>query len=191
MTTTASVDPPGYPRDLVEVALLDDGTTLIVRPIRPQDADLLPGLHARLSAQSLYRRFMASVPTPPSRETLEHLTTVDYVDRLALVAEVAQAPAGTPLLVAVCRYECLPDPPGTAEVALVVADDWQRRGIGTRLLWRLSAAASARGVTWFAATVLGENRPMMGLLRELGDELESDLDGGVFEVRLRLRNRPP
>lgn len=179
--------PPGYPAELAEQAFLDDGTSIVFRPIRPDDAQRLERLFYRLSPQSLYLRFFTPM-TRPSPRMIRHLVNVDYVDRLALVAVVGGEVVG------VARYDrlaavappTLAVDPGEAEAAVVVEDAWQGRGIATRLLWRLSAAAVARGVHTFSATVLAQNRAMMGLLPVLGEQVETELSGGEYIVRLRL-----
>jgi len=73
---------------------------------------------------------------------------------------------------------------------VIVEDAWQGRGLGTRLLWRLSAAARTRGVGAFVAGVLAENRPMLGLLRVLGQAVEIGLDGGEYQIRVVLERVP-
>jgi GNAT superfamily N-acetyltransferase len=179
--------PPGYPLDLTEQAYLDDGTAVLFRAIRPDDAARLERLFYRLSPQSLYLRFFTPMARP-NAAMIRRLVTVDYVDRLALVAEIDDD------LVAVARYDrlaavapaALNVAEGDAEAAVIVEDAWQRRGIATRLLWRLSAAAVARGVDTFTASVLGQNRTMLGLLSVLGESVEMKLSGGEYQVRLRL-----
>lgn len=179
--------PPGYPIDLTEQAFLDDGTAVVFRAIRPDDAARLERLFYRLSPQSLYLRFFTPMARPNAAMT-QRLVTVDYVDRLALVAEIDDEVVG------VARYDrlaavapaALNVAEGEAEAAVIVEDAWQRRGIATRLLWRLSAAAAARGIDTFTASVLGQNRTMLGLLSVLGETVEMKLSDGEYQVRLRL-----
>lgn len=192
MTEQTAAFPPAYPHELTEVALLDDGTPVCFRAIRPDDATRLERLFYRLSPQSLYLRFFSPVPRPKA-SMIQRLVNVDYIDRLALVAEADDE------IVAVARYDRLAAvapaaigvDPGDAEAAVIVEDAWQGRGIATRLLWRLSAAAVARGVTTFTASVLGDNRQMMGLLRVLGERVDIELQGGEYEVRLQLAGVTP
>jgi GNAT superfamily N-acetyltransferase len=175
--------PHGYPRELVELAFLDDGTAVEFRPILPEDRARLERMFPRLSPQTLYRRFFAPV-TRAVPAVLDHLVHVDYVDRLALVAVVDDE------VIAVARYDRL-ETPDEAEMAVTVEDAWQGRGIATRLLWRLSAAARERQIGWFIAIVQGENRPMMGLLEVLSDSIEVSWVDGAYQVRVGLSGIRP
>ena len=180
--------PPDYPVELTEHAFLDDGTPVLFRAIRPDDAQRLERLFYRLSPQTRYLRFFTPL-TRINHAVVKHLVTVDYVDRLAIVAVISDE------IVGVSRYERLAPlapagmtvDPGEAEAAVVVEDAWQGHGLGTRLLWRLSAAALTRDVHTFTATVLATNRVMLGLLHVLGDPIQTELAGGEYTVKLRLR----
>lgn len=185
-------DPPGYPAELTEQAYLDDGTPVTFRAVRPDDAQRFERLFYRLSPQSLYLRFFAPVARP-SQALIERLTNVDYRDRLALVAVIDDEVVG------VARYDRLAPQlpaglaidPGEAEAAVIVEDAWQRHGIATRLLWRLSSAAADRGVTAFSGTILADNRRMVGLLPSLGEDVQMELSGSEYNVRLRLPGVSP
>lgn len=191
---SAPSPPPGYPLELREQAYLDDGTPVEFRAIRPDDAPRLERLFYRLSPESLYLRFFTPM-TRPSAPMIQRLTNVDYVDRLALVALIDDE------MIGVARFDRLSAvapagmkvDPSEAEAAVIVEDAWQGRGIATRLLWRLTAAARARGVHTFTGTIMAANRRMVGLLTELGEDVELELSGGEYEARLRLPpvSRPP
>ena len=179
--------PPGYPMELTEHAYLDDGTPVEFRAIRPDDDVRLERLFYRLSPESLYLRFLAAVPRPRPA-VIQRLVNVDYTDRLALVAVIDDEVVGVARydrLAAVVPSQADADP-GEAEAAVIVEDAWQHRGIATRLLWRLSAAARARGVHTFTGTIMAANRRMVGLLSELGEHVELVLAGGEYLARLRL-----
>jgi len=182
---TAADAPVGYPHELTEQALLDDGTSVMFRAILPADRDRLERLFHRLSPEALYRRFFTPVPRPRPA-MLDYLVTVDYRNRLAIVAVIDDEVVG------VARFDRLAAPvhPGDAEAAVIVEDARQGRGLGTRLLWRLSAAARARGVSAFVAGILAENRPMLGLLRVLGQDVQSGFDRGEYEIRVVLDRVP-
>jgi GNAT superfamily N-acetyltransferase len=168
----------GYPFDLEQRIAWDDGTTLVVRPIRRDDGARLLAFHHHLSMRSTYLRFFNVHPELSARE-VEHFTCVDYQDRLALVVECAGA------LVAVGRYERT-DGSSEAEVAFVVADAFQHHGIATLLLDELAAAAWARGVTVFVATALAENRSMLDVFRNSGFHVTSHRDHETVLVRFSI-----
>ena len=185
--------PAAYPEELVEQAFLDDGAPVVFRPVRPDDDERFNRLFYRLSPHSLYLRFFTPM-TRPNDAMIRRLVNVDYVDRLALVAEIDDE------IVGVARYDrlaavapaALQVDPGEAEAAVIVEDAWQGHGIATRLLWRLSASATARGVHTFTGTILASNRSMMGLLSVLGESVETELSDAEYVVKLRLATvRPP
>ncbi len=152
----------GYPAQWESDVVLSDGRTVHVRPIRGDDVGGLYDLWSRLSEKSIYLRFFSPVPRPSERQ-LEMLATVDYVDRMALVAELGDQ------LLGVARYDRRVNVVD-AEVAFVVADAHQGRGIGTALLEHLAAAGRAAGVHRFVADTLPENQRMLGVFRERGLE---------------------
>lgn len=108
--------------------------------------------------------------------------------RLALVAE--ERTRGDALLHAVARYEP-GEAPGVAEIAIVVEDAWQRRGLGGQLLGALLAAAEARGLHWFTADILADNRPMLRVLSRLADVRRRELDRGILTVEFEPRRFRP
>jgi acetate---CoA ligase (ADP-forming) len=168
---TAIAYPAHYETDIV----LRDGSTLRLRPIKPDDADGLRSLHSRLSTQSVYFRFFAPIPEL-TEERAREFATVDYHDSFALVGELAGR------IVAVARYYRDAKDPSRAEVAFVTEDALQGRGIASRMLERLAEIARDHQVTIFEAYVLGDNRKMMDVFIKSGFEVERRLDGGVFHV---------
>lgn len=174
-----------YPADLEREIVLRDGARLRLRPIRAEDAPRLVEYYTHLSAHSAYQRFFTVMRRlPPDWARL--LATVDYRRRLALVAETG--PRENPELIAVARYEPT-DREDIAEVAFVVQDAWQGRGLGAILLRELLDAAAARGIERFRAFVLADNPRMLDLLRRFTEIEEHKLDAGVVE--LVFRRRPP
>lgn len=177
---TAELSPPGvYPKYLEADVLLSDGTAARLRPIREEDGPSLLQFHAGLSQQSIYRRFFGAHPHLSDAE-VKHFTNVDYVDRLALVAEVGGK------LVAVARYDRLGGS-SEAEVAFVVSDAYQGRGLGTLLLEHLAAAAAERGMTSFTAQTLAENGPMRNVFASVGFSEKTSMSDGIVDVRLSIR----
>lgn len=137
-------------------AVLVGGRRLPVRPIRPDDAARLKRMFYRLSRDTVYLRFFSPVHRPPAW-ALRHLSEVDYANRFALVALDGDE------IVGVARFDRSKDDGGRAEVAVVVEDALQGRGLGRALLQRLSECARARGVEAFAASMLAENRRALSL----------------------------
>ena len=167
-----------YPDELVDNVRTTKGVALQLRPILPADATALIEFHGRLSPQSVYRRFFSVHPRLSDAE-VHRFTNVDYVDRLALVV------CDRDRLVAVGRYDRRP---GTAEaeVAFVVAEDYQHQGLATVLLERLADAALGHGITTFTAQTLAENREMLAVFADSGFRTTSTLDQGVVAVRFSI-----
>ena len=164
---------------------LRDGARVRVRRIRPDDAAGLVDLYARLSAHTAYQRFFSAMRRLPP-DWAAFLANVDHRRRFALVAE---APDGGGLI-AVARYEPAQEP-GVVEVAFVVQDDWQGRGLGTRLLADLLAAARANGIERFRAWVLADNRRMLDLLARFTDVTHRALEQGVYRLEFGARPAGP
>ena len=164
---------------------LRDGTSVGVRPIRPDDDERLRAFHARLSPQSIHRRFFASLPALPPAQA-ERFTHVDYAGRMALVATTGAG--AEEAIIAVVRYEQIA--PRTAEVAFVVEDRWQNRGIAGALFARLADYARAHGFTSLLAITLVDNLPMRALLSHAGYPHTVRYADGCVEVHLDIGMRP-
>lgn len=174
--------PTGYPAAFETDVVLADGATASVRPIRPTDGPLLTAFHARQSPQSIYYRYFSPRPRLSERD-LEHLTHVDYVDRFALVAVRADEVIG------VARYDRWRHR-SEAEVAFFVDDANHGRGLATVLLEHLAVRAREVGLSGFTASVLPENRKMIGVFTQAGFETATRFADGVVEVRLGLQPTP-
>ncbi|MEO6326213.1 MAG: GNAT family N-acetyltransferase [Thermoanaerobaculia bacterium] len=167
-----------YPRDEERDVVLRDGSTVRLRPIRPDDAPRLLELYHHLSNESLYFRFFV-VPQEDAVRA-EYLANVDYDLLFALVGELGDRVVG------VARYERDPVNPARAEAAFVVADELQGRGLGTRLLERLAEAGRARGLSQFTAEVLLENRRMIDFFTSSGFTTTRKLEEGALHFELSL-----
>ncbi|TDV40327.1 bifunctional GNAT family N-acetyltransferase/acetate--CoA ligase family protein [Actinophytocola oryzae] len=171
-------DPFDYPGDWEADVVLSDGGTVHLRPIVPSDADALLAFHSRMSARTRYLRYFGAYPQIPPRD-LERFTTVDHRDRVAFVALLGDD------IVAVARYERIDHGP-TAEVAFVVEDRHQSRGLGPIFLEHLAAAARERGIQRFVAEVLAENAAMLGVFRAAGYHVAREIEEGVFHLTFAI-----
>ncbi len=164
-----------YPSEYELDVVLKDGGGARIRPIRPGDGDLLRSFFERLGTESRYFRFF-KIKKDLSDKEVGYFTSVDYDDRMALVAVLDGE------FIGVGRYDREDEHSRTAEVAFAVADDHQGRGIGTELLELLTAYARDHGIERFTAYVLAENRQMMRVFRNSGYELARTMDSGVYTV---------
>ena len=175
-----------YPKELEREITLQDGARLRLRPIRPEDQDRLIAFYDRLSRHTAYQRFFTVMRRlPPDWAHL--LANVDYERRLALLVE--HGPPEDPELVGVARYEPT-DQADIAEIAFVIQDGWQNRGLGTLMLDALLAAAEARGIRRFRAYVLASNARMIDLLVRFTNVQERRMESGVTELLLTRRPAP-
>ena len=161
-----------YPKYLVEHGHLADGAPLTIRPIRPEDAESERAFVRDLSPEAKHFRFMQAIKelTP---EMLARFTQIDYAREMALIALTEID--GDEKQVGVARYAINPDG-RSCEFALVVSDAVQGRGIGSRLMNALIAAARLHGLATIEGIVMVSNRPMLALMRRLGFSERLDPD---------------
>ena len=175
-TEASSAKSSGASPEALDV-ILRDGTTLRLRPPQAADAGALFEFLRGLSTQSLYYRFHG-FPTVDER-LLDQFVEPDWHERGHLIGELEGR------VIALASYVRLRDP-AAAEVAFLVADAYQRRGIGTRLLEQLAERAAAVGIERFVAEVLAENSPMLGVFEAVGFESTRTLESGTVEVEFRI-----
>ena len=157
---------------------------MLIRPIRADDKRMLSEGLERLSDASVQRRFL-SPKRKFSGSELRYLTEIDAIDHVALIAEDPVDRARG--LIAVGRFVRLAEDPEAAEIAIVVADDWQGRGVGSLVGRHLAHAARNRGIRRFTATMAAENRAAHRLMAKLTSHLEQRHAGaGVDELVLDL-----
>jgi CRP-like cAMP-binding protein len=150
-----------------------DGTDLHLRPVLPGDSERTTNGPVEFSGETLYRRFQS--PRTPTKSLMTYLFEVDYVHHFVWV--ITDGPEGP--VVADARFVREEDDPSVAEVAFIVGDDYQGRGIGTFLMGALAIAAEYIGVQRFTARVLAENYPMRAILDGVGAEWHRDEPGVV------------
>lgn len=151
------------------------GAELLLRPVLPGDSARTINGHVEFSGETLYRRFMT--PRIPSPALMHYLFEVDYVDHFVWVVT---EPDGS--VVADARFVRDPENPTVAEVAFIVGDSYQGRGIGTFLMGAIAVIARLEGIEKFTARVLSENAPMRAILDHLGAHWERDDPGIVTTV---------
>lgn len=158
-----------YPHELTQHYQLANGMNITIRPIRPEDADMEKDFMHRLSERTKYFRFMQSLQelTP---EMIVRFTQIDYDREMAFVA--ISDHGDMPAELGVGRYMMNPDG-HSVEFALVVSDDCQGLGIGTRIMKTLMQAAKYKGMSFFEGEVLAINNPMLSLMRKLGFSIEA------------------
>ncbi|NLE79525.1 MAG: GNAT family N-acetyltransferase [Rhodococcus sp.] len=173
--------PHPFPRAWVADILASDGGAVSLRPIMPDDAERLIAFHGKLSERTRYLRYFGPYPTMSQRD-VRNFTTVDHHNRVAFVVILGDE------IIAVGRYERLlgVGDGNSAEVAFVVADAHQGRGLGPILLEHLAGAAAENGLTKFVAEVLSENRNMVTVFREAGYQVSRTYDGGVVKLEFDI-----
>ncbi len=174
---TAEPVSEGYPEHWEADVILRDGRICHIRPIRPEDRDALASFHESLSPETVYFRFFAPYPRLTEKDLLR-FTNVDYVDRVALVAVIAGE------IIGVGRYDRIDLV--EAEIAFVISDEHQGRGLGSILLEHLAVAARERGITRFVAEVLPSNRRMLATFEEAGYKPTSAMDEGVVKLHFDI-----
>ena len=162
--------------------LLRDGSSVYFRPIRRDDEDGMLALFYRFSPRTVYLRFH-QVLKEMSRDDVRRFCTVDYDSSFALVATIDSG--GGEKIIAVGRYARLPGQ-DTAEIAFVVEDPYQGRGVGTQLLHQLALIARERGINVFEAEVLAHNQDMLRMLKDSGYHMVQEQEAGVCRAVLDI-----
>lgn len=175
-----------YPVQYVGTWTTKDGTLVNIRPIRPEDEPMMVEFHERLSERSVYFRYfhLLNLGQRTAHERLTRMCFIDYDRGMALVAE-RENPDGGHELLGIGRLTRVH---GTndAEMAVLVSDDFQGRGLGTELLKRLIKIAREEKIGRITADVLAENRTMQHLCERVGFQLKYDPEDATVKVEMRL-----
>ncbi|MHA1231842.1 MAG: GNAT family N-acetyltransferase [Candidatus Helarchaeota archaeon] len=176
-------EPGVYPKEYEKYIKLKDGTKVFVRPIKPTDRDLWVEFYLSLSKLTKYYRFFSAKPKPDEK-MIKRYTQIDYVNNLALVALIKEN--GKERMIGVVRYVLVPEF-NAAELAVVVADDWQGKGLGTKLLLMMLDIIIKRKIPKIMGDIFLENEKMMRIVKESGFKLISVDEAGVkhFEIDLQ------
>jgi RimJ/RimL family protein N-acetyltransferase len=168
-----------YTASYKERVVLDDGAILQLRAIRPSDKAALSDGFQRLSAQSRRQRFL-SAKSSLSEDDLRHLTECDGVDDYAIVAMRSGNGRGQPEIIGVARYSRLAPGSNSAEIAITVVDEWQRRGVGRKLLKRIVMAASEHGIERVDGVALADNQQILKLLAPHASDISKNHEDGLI-----------
>jgi acyl-CoA hydrolase/RimJ/RimL family protein N-acetyltransferase len=171
-----------YPEELEHYATLKDGTEIFFRPIKPTDDPALSEMLYSLSEESVRTRYLTRTMAFPHKD-IQQLTNIDYRNDLAIVG-VVPGPSGEEI-VAIAQYYLDPKTQA-AEVAFLVQDEWQQKGMGTFLLDYITQIAKLRGVKRFYAKVLPNNRPMLAIFHNTGYKVNTEFDGDVYHIAYDL-----
>jgi acyl-CoA hydrolase len=173
-----------YPQELEKYETLKDGTEIFFRPVRPTDEAALSEMLYSLSAASVKRRYFTHTKTFPHKD-VQKLTNVDYEQNLAIVG-VVPGPEGGEEIVAIAQYFL--DPKSmVGEVAFIVQDEWQDKGMGSVLLEYLVQIARRRGVRSFYATVLPINKAMLTIFYNSGYKINTEFDGETYSITFEVK----
>ncbi|MEA1870612.1 MAG: GNAT family N-acetyltransferase [Candidatus Bipolaricaulota bacterium] len=171
-----------YPEQLETYRTTTGGMEILLRPVRFSDEPLLKDFFYSLSDQSIYRRFISTRKDMP-HERLQEFVVIDYMQEMVILAVIEHEERS--IVIGVGQYG-IDEASHTAEVALVVRDDYQNQGVGTSLLTYLTYLAKRKGLLGFSAEVLVNNQPMLHLFEKGGFAIEKRREAGTYELRMRF-----
>ena len=172
-----------YPEKLEAYRTTRTGLGLLLRPVKMSDEHLLKDFFYSLSNDSMYRRFV-STRTDMHHDRLQPFVVIDYTKEMVILAVIQEEEKET--IVGMAQY-LIDENTHTAEVAFVVRDDYQNRGIGAALLTYVTYLARKSGLLGFTAAVLMENRQMLQLFEKAGFIIEKRAEGGMYELKMSFR----
>jgi len=174
-----------YPESLETYRTTKSGLNILLRPVKISDEPLLKDFLYSLSDQSRYYRFL-SVRKDVPRELLQQLAVIDYTRKIVILAVVPTD--GKETVIGMGQYE-INGGMHTAEIGLLVRDQYQNQGVGMELLNYITHLARKNGVLGFTADVLVDNDPVFRLFEKMGFKVEKVKDSDVYEMRLTFRDR--
>jgi acyl-CoA hydrolase/GNAT superfamily N-acetyltransferase len=170
------------PAELRTAMLLDDGTRISFRPVNATDEPRMKDLFYALTQETLYYRFMSRIKSVPKKQ-IQDFTYIDHRTEVALVGTLPEVHGDE--IIAIGRYY-LDRKTNRAEVAFIVHDKWQNRGVGSFLYKHLSNIARGNGIAGFTAEVLGDNRRMQAVFNNSGHKVRSRMSEGVYHFDIDL-----
>lgn len=174
-----------YPEELERYESLHDGTEIFFRPVKPTDEPALSEMLYSLSEESVRTRYMTHTVVFPHRD-IQRFTNIDYRHDVAIVGIIPSVSGEE--IVALAQYFLDPKT-WVAEVAFLVQDEWQQKGMGTFLLDYITQIAKRRGVKGFCAKVLPSNEAMLAIFHNSGYKVNTKFDGYVYDITYDLTKR--
>jgi acyl-CoA hydrolase/GNAT superfamily N-acetyltransferase len=174
-----------YPEHLETYKIDKTGLSVLLRPVKISDEDLLKDFFYSLSDKSIYRRFFSSRTYMP-HEFLQKFVIIDYSKQMTMLAVIEKDEIE--IVVGIGQYIII-EKAHKADVAFAVRDEYQNRGIGTLLLNYLTGIAMKDGLLGFTADVLSENRAMLHLFDAMDFEMEKTIDAGTYEISMGFKNK--
>ncbi|MGD8785880.1 MAG: GNAT family N-acetyltransferase [Phycisphaerales bacterium] len=171
-----------YPEELERYETLRDGTEIFFRPVKPNDEQALSEMLYSLSEESVRTRYMTHTMVFPHRD-IQRLTNIDYRQDVAIVGVIPRVSGEE--IVAIAQYFLDPQTQ-VAEVAFLVHDEWQQKGMGTFLLDYITQIAKRRSVKRFCAKVLPNNEPMLAIFHNSGYKVNTEFDGYAYDITYDL-----
>jgi acyl-CoA hydrolase/GNAT superfamily N-acetyltransferase len=168
------------PKEVRTSLVLDDGTLVTLRAMNPTDEPATRDLFYSLSRETMYYRYMSYLERIP-RKQLRNYVYIDHRNEVAIVGTVPEAHGEE--IIAIGGYY-LDQKTNRAEVAFIVRDDWQRRGIGSFIMKHLAGIAMRNGIAGFTAEVLRDNKAMQAVINHSGLKVQSKLEEGVFHFEM-------
>jgi acetyltransferase len=171
-----------YPNQYESHWMLRDGTPVLLRPMKPEDEPLVSDFLGKCSEETIYFRYFKLIKKW-THEMLIRFTQNDYDRELGLMA-IGQPP-GPEVMLGVCRL-VMEANRETAEFAVIVADQWQGKGLGPKLVEAVIAIARERRVKLLWGEVLASNQPMLDMVKRLGFRLTRQTESQTFRVEMKL-----
>jgi acetyltransferase len=176
-----------YPTRYVSAWTMKDGTPVTIRPIRPEDEPGMVRFHETLSERSVYYRYfhLMNLDQRTTHERLTRICFIDYDREMALVAERRNPETGESEILGVGRMSKV-QWTNEAEVAVLISDKWQGRGLGKELLARLLIVGADEKLDRLTAEILPDNRDVMRVCEKLGFSLKHSLEDEVVKAEFKL-----
>nr|MDO8079377.1 GNAT family N-acetyltransferase [Candidatus Freyarchaeota archaeon] len=171
-----------YPKRFETVLRLKDGTEIFVRPLKTEDRDKLYQMYTALSKETNYARFL--IRKPITRWIVEKWTDINYRDKMALIATIKEN--GEEKIIADSRFYTDKET-GEAEIAIVVLDTWQNKGIGTKLLQYTIKVARKMGIKALYAYISPENKRIIHVTKKLGFKAKWISESIEYKIELPLK----